>query len=223
MDGKQQQGAAEHALLLQVGQTLVEALGRMFAPTCEVVLHDLTRPANAIVAIENPISGRKVGDATTEVGLSRIRDRNFPDVLQNYPNKFPDGRPAKSTSVGLRDSSGACVAAICLNMDVGLLGSAQSVLAQMIATDLGLTTGENLRSRTLADVKSSLDSFAAKHGVQPRGLGVDQRRQAINMLAEHGLLQLRGGPGIAAEILGVSRATVYNALSHRAEQLQQDL
>ena len=220
-DTSLERAAQEHALLLQVGKTLVEALGKMFAPTCEVVLHDLARPANAVVAIENAISGRKVGDATTEIGLSRVRDRNFPDVLQNYANQFPDGRPAKSTSIGLRNSSGQCVAAICLNMDIGLLGSAQSLLTQMTATAIGASTGESLRSRTLSDVRDSLDAFAAKRGVQPRALATDQRREAIIMLADDGLLQLRGGAGIAADVLGISRATVYNALNHRTERSRQ--
>ena len=32
------------------------------------------------------------------------------------------------------------------------------------------------------------------------------------MLDKSGLLQLRGGVGIVAEIMGISRASVYNAL-----------
>ncbi len=39
-----------------------------------------------------------------------------------------------------------------------------------------------------------------------------KRRQSIQMLDESGLLQLRGGVGIVAEIMGISRASVYNAL-----------
>ncbi len=211
--------AHEHALLLKAGESIVEALGRMFAPTCEVVLHDLTRPANSLVAIENPLSGRRVGDSTTELGIGRIADPDFPDIVQNYPNRFPDGRRAKSTSVGLRDSSGRCVVAICINMDISLLSSANRVLEQLTATGTAAPLPETLRTRSLDEVRTALENFAARQGAQPRALAPEQRREAIRMLADTGLLQLRGGAAAAAETLGISRATIYNTLN-RAEDAQ---
>lgn len=211
----------EHALLLSAGENLVKALAAMFAPTCEVVLHDLTRPHNSIVAIENPLSGRAVGDSTTELGILRVADAETPDILQNYPNRFPDGRPAKSTSVGLRDSTGRCVVAICINMDISLLSSTNRVLEQLIQTGLDAPTPETLRARSLGEVREALESFAAKQGAQPRALAPDQRREAILMLADTGLLQLRGGPSAAAETLGISRATLYNTLNRANEEAQQ--
>ena len=72
----------------------------------EVVLHDLRDPKHAIRAIENNLSGRRVGDSATELGLARIADPRYPSVLQNYPNRFPDGRPAKSTSIGIKNAAG---------------------------------------------------------------------------------------------------------------------
>lgn len=213
--------AQEHALLLQAGENIVKALAGMFAPTCEVVLHDLTRPANSIVAIENPLSGRAVGDSTTELGIGRVADPEFPDILQNYPNSFPDGRPAKSTSVGLRDSTGRCVVAICINMDISLLSSTNRVLEQLTATGTAAPIPETLRARSLAEVREALESFAAKQGAQPRALPPEQRREAIKMLVDTGLLQLRGGPAAAAETLGISRATLYNALNRSAEETPQ--
>jgi predicted transcriptional regulator YheO len=203
----------EHALLLRAGETIVEALAGMFAPTCEVVLHDLTRPAQSIVAIGNPLSGRAVGDSTTELGISRIADPGFPDILQNYPNRFPDGRPAKSTSIGLRDSTGQCVAAICLNMDISLLSSASRVLDELVATGAASPVPETLKARSLTEIVTVLEEFAAKQGAQPRALATDQRRRAVGLLAESGLLQLRGGPATAAATLGISRTTLYNMLN----------
>jgi predicted transcriptional regulator YheO len=39
-----------------------------------VVLHDLRDADHSIVALHNNLSGREVGDATTELGLARIAD-----------------------------------------------------------------------------------------------------------------------------------------------------
>ncbi|MBA4761188.1 PAS domain-containing protein [Sphingomonas sp.] len=212
-DEEGETSARERALILREAAKIAKAMASMFAPTCEVVLHDLTQPENSLVLIENPISGRKLGDPTTEIGVLRVADPDFPDVLQNYPNSFPNGRPAKSTSVGLRDSSGRCVAALCINMDVSLLGSAQRVLEQLTATGTDAPVPETLRTRSVSEVRIALETFAASHAAEPRALGIEQRREAIRMLADSGLLQLRGGATVAADTLGISRATLYNTLN----------
>jgi predicted transcriptional regulator YheO len=191
---------SESALILREARKIVVALGRMFAPCCEVVLHDLTRPEHSVIA--------------TEMLFARIKDLNFPDVVQNYPNSFPDGRPAKSTSIGIRNSNGRCIAAICLNMDVSLFSAFNRVLGQLTLTGVeGAPVSETLRARTVDDVRQAIERFAAQHNSQPRALAPKLRRELINALAELGLLRLRGAVPIAAEILGLSRASIYNALN----------
>src|SRR6516225_5530485 len=91
-----QKALKEDAVLLREAAKIVQALGRMLAPCCEVVLHELSNPDHAILAIENPLSGRRIGEPTTEMGLARINVPNFPDVVQNYANSLPDGRQVKS-------------------------------------------------------------------------------------------------------------------------------
>src|SRR5688572_9203855 len=88
--------------LLREAEKIAVAIGRMFPGLCEVVLHDLRQPRHAIRVIENNLSGRQVGDSVTELGLRRIADPGYPSVIQNYSNQFPDGRPAKSTSIGIK-------------------------------------------------------------------------------------------------------------------------
>jgi predicted transcriptional regulator YheO len=209
--------ARENELLLREAKKIVEALGKMFAPCCEVLLHDLRNPDNSIIAIECPISGRRVGEATTEMGRARIADRNFPEVVQNYPNTFPDGRPAKSTSIGLRNSTGDYVAAICLNLDVSLFTSVQNVLERLTRADSDAApVRENLKSFSNDELKRAVEAFSADCNLQPRALSPSQRRMLINRLNESGLLQLRNGASQAAELLGITRASVYNALKRNA-------
>jgi len=112
---------AEDELLLAEAEKIAHAVGRMLPGLCEVVLHDLRDPEHAVRAIEGSLSGRSVGDPATELGLARIADPGCPDVLQNYPGHFPDGRPAKSTSIGIKNREGRYIAALCLNLDVSLL------------------------------------------------------------------------------------------------------
>jgi predicted transcriptional regulator YheO len=181
----------------------------------EVVLHDLTTPDHSVVAIANNLSGRRVGDAVTEIGLARIQDPDFPEVLQNYANQFPDGRPAKSTSIGLKDGQGRTVAAICLNMDIGLLGAAAAGMMQLAQTETESPVTESLAPRHIAEVRQSLKRFASAHNTTPRALTLDQRRQAVAALATGGLLDLKNALAETARLLGVSRSTVYTYLPRR--------
>jgi predicted transcriptional regulator YheO len=206
----------ENELLLREGKKIVEALGRTLAPMVEVVLHDLTRPASSIVAISNSLSGREVGDPTTEIGMARITNPDFPDVLQNYANQFPDGRPAKSTSIGLRNSAGEYVAALCLNVDVSMLTSVAASLAQLAQTQSGETPiRESLASPRLDELRAALDAFAARLNKTPHTLTPAQRRDAVHQLANAGLMDLKNAPAAVAAMLGVARPTVYSYLPQK--------
>ncbi|KJS08729.1 MAG: hypothetical protein VR78_17610 [Hoeflea sp. BRH_c9] len=201
---------SERDLILREATKIVEALGQALAPLCEVVLHDLSRPNNAIVKIENNLSGRSPGGPATELGLARIADPDFPDILANYENRFSDGRPAKSTSIGLKDSEGNFVAAICLNMDVSYFRSIASYLERITQTH----PLENGRHDTIGvapqpSVASAISSYAASCNKDPRSLNSDEKCELIGKLSQDGYLERRGAAEQIAQIIGGSRSSVY--------------
>ncbi|MFW6720735.1 helix-turn-helix transcriptional regulator [Streptomyces sp. MAR4 CNY-716] len=205
--------SAEDELLLREAEKIATALGRMFPGVCEVVLHDLRDPRHAVRTVENPLSGRGPGAPATELGLARIEDPDYPEVIQNYPNRFPDGRPAKSTSIGIRNSSGAYVAALCLNLDVSVLDrTARTLQALTAVEDPGMPLTETLRARTADELRAAVEEFAAARGQTPRALASADRRALVRELRESGLLEIRSAVRLVTELLGVSRATVYNYL-----------
>ena len=202
----------EDELLLREAEKIAQAVGRMFPGLCEVVLHDLRDPAHAVRAIEGGLSGRAVGDPATELGLARIADPGFPDVLQNYPNRFPDGRPAKSTSIGLRNSSGEYVAALCLNLDVSLLGSAARALTRLARADEPAPLTESLRARTADELRALVEDYATERGHTPRSLPGAAKKDLVRTLKERGFLEVKNAVPALTDLLGISRASVYNYL-----------
>ncbi|MGW3360766.1 helix-turn-helix transcriptional regulator [Streptomyces bungoensis] len=202
--------ADEH--LVRELEKVAVALGRMFPGLCEVVLHDLRDPRRTVRAIENNLSGRQIGDCATELGLARIADPRYPSVVQNYPNRFPDGRPAKSTSIGIRNSAGDYIAALCLNLDVSVLSPVTLALSRLVATDTGHPDEplESLRHRNARALREAVEAGAAGRGGTPRSLGRDGKRELVRHLHRDGWFDSRDAAQTIADLLGVSRATVYN-------------
>jgi predicted transcriptional regulator YheO len=201
---------AEHQNLLAQMQQVAEGLGKTLAPFCEVVLHDLTQPEHAILAIHNNLSGREVGAPATELGLARAADPAFEQVIANYPNTFPDGRLAKSTSVGIKDSEGQYIAALCLNVDLTVFRSLNSMLTQFGSVDTAVAVSETMAPAGADAIRQRIDQFAARLGTTPRALKADERKALMRELKEAGLSDVRRAMDIVAAYLNVSRATVYN-------------
>jgi predicted transcriptional regulator YheO len=198
----------QKALLEQIKQVAL-GLGETFAPFCEVVVHDLQDPAHAILAIHNNLSGRKVGEPATELGLARIADPAYPQVIANYANQFADGRQAKSTSVGIKDAEGRYVAALCLNVDLTLFRGMQGMLDRFGSTDAA-PIKESLDPDNAEAIRSRIDQFAARLATTPRSLKIEERRALMRELKSAGCLEVRRAMEVVALHLGVSRATVYN-------------
>ena len=207
---------SEHELILREAAKIVDALGQTLAPLCEVVLHNLTRPDNAIVKIENNLSGRSAGGPATELGLARIADPDFPDVLANYENRFSDGRPAKSTSIGLKDSEGNFVAAICLNMDVSYLRSIASYFQKIShTTPLEYGISETIAPARQPTLESEISAYATNCNKDPRSLTTDEKGELVSQLANKGYLERRGAADQIAQILGGSRSSIYYYLTRK--------
>jgi predicted transcriptional regulator YheO len=201
--------AADREVLFTQLKQIAQGLGETFAPFCEVVVHDLTDPKNAILAIHNNLSGREVGQPATELGLARIADPDYPQVIANYANTFADGRQAKSTSVGIKDADGRYVAALCLNVDLTLFQNLQSAIGQFTSVDAQNGPRESLNPAGADAIRARIDQFAARRATTPRALKTEERRTLLRELKEAGCLQVRRSAEIIAAHLGVSRATVY--------------
>lgn len=199
----------EQQHLLEQLQHVAAGLGQTLAPFCEVVLHDLLDPEHTVLAIHNNQSGRAAGDGATELGLARIADPSYAQVVANYPNRFPDGRAAKSTSIGIRDSSGRYIASLCLNVDIGQFRAVETMLGQFVRTD-GAPVAETLEPVGTDAIRRHIEQFAARHGTTALALKGEERRTLLRELKEAGLTDVRRAMETVATQLGVSRATVYN-------------
>lgn len=117
--------------LLRSYKQIVDGIGKTFAGTnVEIVLHDTRDPIHSVSAIQNPISGRKLGDNNSNFGVGLIKLYSQPNAIPtnfvSYPLKLKDGRDIKSTTIPLFDSRLGLVGFICINIDISKLDGSKS-------------------------------------------------------------------------------------------------
>ena len=82
-----------------------EIIAEMFSPYLEVIIHNLQVPEHSIIAIfNNHITGRKIGDGTSDIGYKKLADE-LPDKIVNYINQSPAGADMKSSSLTIRNKN----------------------------------------------------------------------------------------------------------------------
>ena len=95
-----------------------EVIAEMFAPYLEVIIHDLQTPEHSIIAIfNNHITGRKIGDGTSDIGYKKLEDE-LPDKIVNYNNQSPSGTDLKSSSLTIRNRDDEIIGSMGLNFDL---------------------------------------------------------------------------------------------------------
>ena len=137
-------------------------------------------------------------------------DPAFEQVIANYPNRFADGRQVKSTSIGVKDSQGQYIAALCMNIDLTVFQGFQGMLNQFAALQSSAPPSETLDPAGAESIRARIDQFAARLATTPRALKADERRTVVKELKMAGLLDVRRAMEIVAAHLGVSRASVYS-------------
>jgi predicted transcriptional regulator YheO len=135
--------AAERAAVINALRPVVPMLAAMAGPHLEVVLHDVSKPENSVIAIANGhISGRSVGSSVLE---GPQNDRGFEaattlkssegavhSLVEDYVTVTASGRQLKSASAIFRDASGEPFATLCLNADISGFQVAHGWLEQML-------------------------------------------------------------------------------------------
>ena len=222
--------------LIAVFSALVEPLGRSLPPSTEVVLHDLSKLPNSIVAIHGEVTGRRVGDPATDLLLKNLTELSD-DHMVGYETHLADGRRIRSSTMIIRDVTGQAVAALCLNSDLSVWESVQDIASSML--DLGgirkpaphssearIVPAPAIESADPEVFVTDVDQLAA-HLIRQAVSDVDvpvelmQKRHKVAVvrdLKDRGMFHLRDAIDMIATTLGVTRFTIYNYLNEIADE-----
>lgn len=195
---------------------LAKVLAEMFSPVLEVLVHDLRKPEQSIIAIYNShITGREVGGGATDLGLRRLSDNSVPDVLVNYANEAPDGRPLKSSTVAIRNSDGILLGSICFNLDTSYFSQFSTFIQQFISAETNsiLTGGEDFHAISpKQEIHEEINRILLERNWQTKRLSNDDKKQIVSELKRLGMFNKKAAVSTVAKELQLTRPTIYSYL-----------
>ncbi len=195
---------------------ILDMMEQHFGTHCEVILHDLTREYDhTIVDIRNGhITGRKVGDSGTNLGLEVLRGTVVNGDRYNYITHTPDAKILRSSSVYFRDDDGRVIGCVCVNTDI-----TESVRyeAYLHASNNYSLEAAGEKSEVFAtDVKQLLEHFLIEGqklvGKPAMLMDKVERAQFLQYLDQNGAFLITKSSDRVCEFLGISRYTLYSCL-----------
>jgi len=216
------------ASVLHVLQQLVEPLSTLLGADTEVVLHDVRKLPNSIVAIHGDVTGRQPGDPMTDYLLRQLRGGNLRDVY-HYRTALPNGSEGNSTTFGITSEEGELVAVLCVNRDMTRWRQAADLLSGVLADPTGdarATDGEPRTDhptetfpRSVNElITTSIDSAIARVGIPVDLMKKHHKMSVVAELDAHGIFLIRDSVDTAALALQVTRYTIYNYINQLNEQ-----
>ncbi|WP_338889160.1 helix-turn-helix transcriptional regulator [Rhodococcus sovatensis] len=181
--------------------TLAEQLVTLFPSNSEVVIHDLQRLPATIVGVFGDVTSREIGDPPTDVLLQQLRQESSPDVLSGYETRLPDGRQVRSTTLIVRDSKGARLAALCLNVDMTAWYSVRSLVDSLFGAGRP-TTGLVSVPATVPSARADLSAAA------PVEVPVEPTPEAVSPITKAGEHFAQDVDSLATQLLDGAIADV---------------
>lgn len=194
---------------------VADLLGEMFGGSLEAVVHDLRGSKGKIIHIVNAhVTGRKIGDRTTDLGERRMRE-DTPDLLAGYENRAPDGTRLKSSSLAIRNAKGGLIGSLCLNLQLTAFDHLSEQLRALTATNSypAAPEAERFHYESLsAGVEEDIEAYILSKGLLGRSWSNAAKRGIVVELANQGLFQKKGAVTAIAKRLQLTRPTVYKYL-----------
>jgi predicted transcriptional regulator YheO len=208
--------------LLRAFIPTANAIVGTFGNDCEVVIHDLTTPENSVVYVSNGIvTGRRPGQSFDHLVRQVLLNKDFKnDNVVNYTFTTEDGRLIKSSSALIRDQHQEVVGMICINFDITNWKKIQSAINQFLSV-----TNEKIEKEVDVnqDVMSIIDEII-HNIVGERDLKDIKRRDAIELVRfmdDKGIFLVKGTIDKIANLLGVSKVTIYSYLDEAKKSLKE--
>lgn len=200
---------------------LMSLFQMQFGENCEVVLHDLTKEYDSTIVdiVNGQVTGRKVGDGGTNLGLEVLRGTKKDGDSFNYITNTRNGKILRSSSIYFHDDEGNVIGALCVNVDITEGLRLEKYIHGMNGYSLvedkqkSPEVGEEFITNNVAELLDFLLAQAQKHvGVPPLSMDKENKLNFLQFLDEKGAFLISKSSEKVCDFLNISKFTLYNYL-----------
>lgn len=203
---------------LQVYIGLVPFLAEVCGAGSEIVVHDMTDPEHSLVAIENAISGREIGNPLTDLAREVAEKSAYTDAdyLTNYSGRTKNGLFLSSTY--FIKNEGRLIGLLCINKDIDSVHQVSIALDHLMEQfNLRIphesALSENLESPVESIMHTRITEVINQSGVSPARMSMDEKIAVVHRLNESGVMSIKGAVAEVASQLSISVPTVYRYMN----------
>jgi predicted transcriptional regulator YheO len=209
-------------LLFEHLQRIAEGIVAVVGPHCEVVIHSFEDPEHSAIYIAGNLTGRKPGAPVPDLSfISGDLTHDAADQL-NYTATIGK-KSLQSTTNWIRDSQGEIVGALCINIDYSQLVQARYIIDTLILPrghPSGLVVEETFARNVDELIETSVQKFLKDENLPSiEKIDLDDKIRIVKYLDQKRLFQIRGAINKLANLFNVSRATIYNYRSEKADEV----
>ena len=199
--------------LVDILNRMAESIVAVVGPHCEIVVYDFDDLEHSVVAVAGNVTGREVGAPVPDLQfISRELNRNTPDKL-NYRTR-KGTRDLQSSLIWIRDVRGEPIGAIGVNIDHTDLLQVRALIDNLAASTQTVTdvVVSNTFAKDLDDlIDIAVSDFLRKNNIPNiETMPQDDKLRLIAEVEKQELFRIRGAVNRMADLLNVSRATIYN-------------
>lgn len=195
---------------LEPYKPIAEAVSLLLFPHAEVVIHDFK--TKCVGAIFNNLSKRKIGDESLLDEMEKLSDSQ--EVFPPYFKINWDGRKMKSVSAVLRNRSGKPIGLLCINLDISKWEQMHELLLGLIESKVqqpDFLFKNDWRER----INVYVTTYLKNHGLCLESLDRAEKQRLLLELKKEGAFETKNAASYVADVLQISRATVYNYLKEK--------
>ena len=200
-------------IILDTYKNLVEGLGDYLGSGYELVLHSLENYDNSVIKIINGAhTGRKEGAPITDLALKMLAEINQSDRETNYISyrtKNSKGEPLKSTTIAIPNEKGNIIGLLCINFYL-------NTTFDEFIRNFSMETSNNTKflpehfADNMEQVIASAVNDISEIVYNDDSIMVSlKNREIISRLYNRGVFKLKNSVDIVADMLEISKNTVY--------------
>ncbi|MHC1720363.1 MAG: transcriptional regulator [Clostridiaceae bacterium] len=199
-------------IVIESYRSVMDGLAEFLGPAYEIVLHSLENFEQSVIYIINgEHTGRKVGDPISDKSLELIDF--FESGEKNsigYFSKNIKGELLKATTMAIRGERGRIIGLLCVNLYMNTpFADMLSTFSPPVNSSHLVHSEENYIEGVDDLIELSLHPIMEKVHADPSIASVNKNKEIIRLLYEKRFFEIKGSVMKVANIIGLSKNTVY--------------